>query len=270
MRAARGPGAALAACIGCAVVACALVGVAGFSGGEHKEAGSRGWTAAMAAVVLDLPEVTEGPGASPTADELTRMVKEVEDGPTLPFTAHLQQHMARHGCYGGFSLSTVVPAALREPLCALMVGLGIDPNNVEWRRDKTLRVFARERLTYGYVVAMAGDFYGVPEEPISQPTDKAARQRAFVHAFNTLASPPEGERARRKFVETLQNVRDMIAEEKEKVAPRPRATARGCARSRARAGGERVHQRHARLGRVRAARARALGGPVSVRGEAVR
>ena len=53
------------------------------------------------------------------------------------------------------------------------------------------------RISFGDIIAMAGDFYGIPEAPIIDPlspdqVDDGARQR-FKNAYNTLAvTPNEG------------------------------------------------------------------------------
>lgn len=45
-------------------------------------------------------------------------------------------------------------------------------------------------LTYGQIVALAGDFYGVPDNPISNGSTFAQQQQYFQAAFNTLANDP--------------------------------------------------------------------------------
>ncbi|HXH38303.1 MAG TPA: phospholipase [Thermoanaerobaculia bacterium] len=46
------------------------------------------------------------------------------------------------------------------------------------------------QLTYGQIVALAGDFYGVPANPISSGTTFAQQQQFFLAAFNTLNNDP--------------------------------------------------------------------------------
>lgn len=48
------------------------------------------------------------------------------------------------------------------------------------------------QLSYGQIIALAGDFYGVPEEPIVDPTEKpservSGRSKRFMAAYSTLA-----------------------------------------------------------------------------------
>ncbi|WP_277210878.1 hypothetical protein [Isoptericola croceus] len=51
-----------------------------------------------------------------------------------------------------------------------------------------------EMLTYGQVVALGGDFYGVPgEKPISDGSTTSDRERLFDEAFNTLWTADRGE-----------------------------------------------------------------------------
>lgn len=45
-------------------------------------------------------------------------------------------------------------------------------------------------LTYGQVVALGGDFYGVPDQPISEGATAADRIQRFTNAFNSLAVLP--------------------------------------------------------------------------------
>lgn len=51
------------------------------------------------------------------------------------------------------------------------------------------------RLTFGDVIALAGDYYGIPDAPIADPSlspdqvDAGARQR-FKDAYSTLAITP--------------------------------------------------------------------------------
>jgi len=42
-------------------------------------------------------------------------------------------------------------------------------------------------LTYGQIVALGGDFYGIPDKPISDGTTQADRVTRFTNAYNTLA-----------------------------------------------------------------------------------
>jgi hypothetical protein len=44
------------------------------------------------------------------------------------------------------------------------------------------------QLTYGQIVALGGDFYGVPDEPISDGTTPQDRVQRFTNAFNSLAT----------------------------------------------------------------------------------
>ena len=42
------------------------------------------------------------------------------------------------------------------------------------------------RLTYGQIIAFAGDFYGIPRQPICEETNGTSYQSRFMDAFNTL------------------------------------------------------------------------------------
>jgi hypothetical protein len=45
-------------------------------------------------------------------------------------------------------------------------------------------------LTYGQVVALGGDFYGIPDKPVSEGATAADRIQRFNEAFNSLAVLP--------------------------------------------------------------------------------
>jgi hypothetical protein len=45
-------------------------------------------------------------------------------------------------------------------------------------------------LTYGQIVALGGDFYGIPDQPISEGATAADRIQRFTNAFNSLAVLP--------------------------------------------------------------------------------
>ncbi|WP_223486284.1 phospholipase [Pseudomonas sp. A-RE-19] len=45
-------------------------------------------------------------------------------------------------------------------------------------------------LTYGQIVALGGDFYGVPDQPISEGATPVDRIQRFTNAFNSLAVLP--------------------------------------------------------------------------------
>lgn len=45
-------------------------------------------------------------------------------------------------------------------------------------------------LTYGQVIALGGDFYGVPERPIADGANDAERLERFTQAFDALARLP--------------------------------------------------------------------------------
>ncbi|MGL6243598.1 phospholipase [Pseudomonas sp.] len=45
-------------------------------------------------------------------------------------------------------------------------------------------------LTYGQIVALGGDFYGIPDQPVSEGASAADRIQRFTDAFNSLAVLP--------------------------------------------------------------------------------
>ena len=69
------------------------------------------------------------------------------------------------------------------------------------------------QLTYGEIIAFAGDFYGIPENPICVGTSGTSYESRFMDAFNTLArgdfATVQGE---------LQKIRKILKIEKNSVA----------------------------------------------------
>ena len=51
------------------------------------------------------------------------------------------------------------------------------------------------RIKFEHIVALAGDFYGIPKAPIIDPFDEedAGRHKRFMAAFNTMARAPDDE-----------------------------------------------------------------------------
>ena len=45
-------------------------------------------------------------------------------------------------------------------------------------------------LTYGQIVSLGGDFYGIPDQPICDGATPADRLQRFINAFNSLAALP--------------------------------------------------------------------------------
>jgi hypothetical protein len=63
-----------------------------------------------------------------------------------------------------------------------------DPGDVAW--NVQLHLPNGAQFTYGQIVALGGDFYGVPARPISDGTTPEDRIARFVAAFETLATNP--------------------------------------------------------------------------------
>jgi len=73
-----------------------------------------------------------------------------------------------------------------------------NPNSGKREQDvlganRLLRLPNGLQLTFGQIIALAGDFYGVPEEPIIDPSEKhdkitTGRRKRFIAAYNTLAN----------------------------------------------------------------------------------
>ena len=67
------------------------------------------------------------------------------------------------------------------------------------------------QLTYGQISALAADFYGVPEQPISSGDTDAARQDRFLQAFATLATDANAPREVRAVLDIMQIEIDAVA-----------------------------------------------------------
>ncbi|QNH79536.1 phospholipase [Pseudomonas protegens] len=59
-------------------------------------------------------------------------------------------------------------------------------------------------LTYGQVVALGGDFYGIPEQPICEGATAAERVQRFNAAFNSLAVLPASRDEARQILAVMQ------------------------------------------------------------------
>lgn len=63
------------------------------------------------------------------------------------------------------------------------------------------------KMTYGTIISLAGDYFGVPEEPISLGKDFSEQKQRFLDAYATLAVTPEA-------VTPATKLMDIIAAEK--------------------------------------------------------
>jgi hypothetical protein len=60
------------------------------------------------------------------------------------------------------------------------------------------------RLTYGQIVALGGDFYGIPDAPISDGSSLYSRKDRFTNAFNTLATDTASVAESAKILDVMQ------------------------------------------------------------------
>ncbi|HVH78247.1 MAG TPA: hypothetical protein VM782_02555, partial [Stellaceae bacterium] len=65
-------------------------------------------------------------------------------------------------------------------------------------------------LTYGQILALGGDFYGVPDEPIAEGEDPNERKQRFTAAYNSLAHGSADEV--RKILDIMQREIDAVNE----------------------------------------------------------
>ncbi|AUG02366.1 phospholipase [Pseudomonas sp. 09C 129] len=59
-------------------------------------------------------------------------------------------------------------------------------------------------LTYGQIVALGGDFYGIPDKPISDGATAAERIARFSAAFNSLATLPASNKEAHEILQVMQ------------------------------------------------------------------
>lgn len=59
-------------------------------------------------------------------------------------------------------------------------------------------------LTYGQVVALGGDFYGIPDQPVSEGATPAERIQRFANAFNSLAMLPAANAEAKQILAVMQ------------------------------------------------------------------
>lgn len=59
-------------------------------------------------------------------------------------------------------------------------------------------------LTYGQMLALGGDFYGIPDKPISDGSTLADRQQRFTNAYNSLAQNPASKSEATKILAVMQ------------------------------------------------------------------
>ncbi|WP_460163365.1 phospholipase [Pseudomonas sp. S2_F03] len=59
-------------------------------------------------------------------------------------------------------------------------------------------------LTYGQVVALGGDFYGIPDQPVSEGATPAKRIQRFANAFNSLAVLPTANAEAKQILAVMQ------------------------------------------------------------------
>ncbi|MFJ4196762.1 phospholipase [Pseudomonas sp. NPDC089534] len=65
-------------------------------------------------------------------------------------------------------------------------------------------------LTYGQVISLGGDFYGVADRPINEGTSAAERQQRFSAAFDTLAATPASRAEAAQILAVMQKEIDAV------------------------------------------------------------
>jgi len=85
-------------------------------------------------------------------------------------------------------------------------------------------------LTYGQVIALGGDFYGIPGQPISDGASPAERVQRFNAAFNSLAGLPASREEAHKILAVMQKEikRGQPGDQGRQIRPRRLRLARRC------------------------------------------
>jgi hypothetical protein len=89
--------------------------------------------------------------------------------------------------------------------------------------EKFLRMPNGVELSFGQMIALAGDFYGIPEQPIINPPpkeqdkEKARRKERFIAAYNTLARAPK-----ETIEKELKQILEIMTEEKNAIEGAPK------------------------------------------------
>lgn len=107
--------------------------------------------------------------------------------PATPGTPQLRFEGGEHTAIGDSTLLRFVKDA--APIPAWQVELHL-PNGLA--------------LTYGQVVALGGDFYGIPDQPICDGATAAERVQRFTAAFNSLAVLPAAKDEARQILAVMQ------------------------------------------------------------------
>jgi hypothetical protein len=78
-----------------------------------------------------------------------------------------------------------------------------DPGGIAWQQDNWLTTPNTLRLSYGQIVALGGDFYGLPDQPISDGSSVEDQRDRFLRAFNSLATLPASLEEARKILHVM-------------------------------------------------------------------
>ena len=87
----------------------------------------------------------------------------------------------------------------------------VDQNNKKAFEKKLLLPNLLE-LTYGQIIALGGDFYGIPDYPISDGKTAEERKMRFLKSFQSLAESKEAKKEAEKILEILDIELNKISE----------------------------------------------------------
>ena len=139
-----------------------------------------------------------------------------EDGITISANEHLVLHLGeQHNAAPQPSASIAANTLKRQPQLRFEGGehtaIG-DTTLLRFVKDAPAIPAAQVELhlpnglalTYGQVVALGGDFYGIPDQPISDGATPADRIQRFASAFNSLAVLPASNAEAKQILAVMQ------------------------------------------------------------------
>jgi hypothetical protein len=88
--------------------------------------------------------------------------------------------------------------------------LSFDAAHDKKAKDVPLRLPNELALTYGQVLALGGDFYGIPDRPISEGSTPADRLQRFIAAYESLAVLPASRAEATKILTVMKKEIDAV------------------------------------------------------------
>ncbi|UWF50218.1 phospholipase [Pseudomonas sp. N3-W] len=88
--------------------------------------------------------------------------------------------------------------------------LSFNAGHDQQAKDVQLRLPNELALTYGQVLALGGDFYGIPDRPISEGSTPADRLQRFIAAYESLAVLPASRAEATKILAVMKKEIDAV------------------------------------------------------------